>query len=406
LHIKSFLRRALVIGLCAMLMPTSVLASGADPSEADPALPVQAVFGDAPPQISASSAILVDTDGGVLYASDADTRMPMASTTKIMTALTVLSQAEDLEQEVKIPASAVGIEGSSVYLYEGECLTVGQLLSAVLIESANDAAAALAVALAGSVEQFAAQMNVLAGEMGLSDTHFVNPHGLDDAEHYTTARELAKITRAALEYEEFREIVSTYKMEIPLKGGEGVRLLVNHNKLLKSLDGCIGVKTGYTMRSGRCLVSACERDGVTLICVTLAAPDDWNDYRALYDWGFAQVERVTLTEAGEQYAVLPVVGAARPDGSLPADGEIITVAVKNPDALSVTLPRDHAPIRKVTYLSRFLYAPVVRGAYVGRTVYYCGDAVVGWVPLYACGDAALYRKPTLRERIGTLFGIQ
>ena len=358
---------------------------------------------DNPPSVSAAAAILTDEAGNVLWSRNADTRMPMASTTKIMTALTVLQDNAALDRAVTVPGEAVGVEGSSVYLYEGEVLTVRQLLDAVLMESANDAATALAIVHAGSVSAFADRMNVLAADMGLENTHFENPHGLDGEQHYTTARELAVIARQAMTYDVFAETVATHKKEIPLKGNEGVRLLINHNRLLRCMDGCIGIKTGYTKNAGRCLVSACSRGGVTLYCVTLSAPDDWNDHRALYDWGFAQVTREVLTMEGEQYAVLPVVGGAAADGNLPDDGTLLTVAVKNTDAVSVTLPIGHDEIKKEIRLPRFLYAPVTAGQRVGTAVYTCGGEVLCEVPLYALEDVPLYRKPTLWERIRSIF---
>ncbi|MBR5870164.1 MAG: D-alanyl-D-alanine carboxypeptidase [Clostridia bacterium] len=392
--------------LCLMLSAAMLLsfcaASGTDGME-EPVVMTASAVSDTPPAVSAASAILTDEAGNVLWSRNADARMPMASTTKIMTALTVLKDGAEMDRAVTVPKEAVGVEGSSVYLYEGEILTVRQLLDAVLMESANDAATALAIAHAGSTAAFAERMNALASEMGLSDTHFENPHGLDGEEHYSTARELAVIARAAMNDGVFAETVSTHKKEIPLKGSEGVRLLINHNRLLRTLDGCIGIKTGYTKKSGRCLVSACTRDGVTLYCVTLSAPDDWNDHRALYDWGFSQVAREVLTEAGEQYAVLPIVGGAHDDGSAPNDGEILTVALKNTDAVSVTLPRDHEEIKKELRLPRFLYAPVTAGQQIGAAVYTCGGEVLCVVPLYAQADVPLYREPTLWERIKGLF---
>ena len=391
---------------CIVMMIVPVTASGPDSvTAAEPTVAALAEVSSPPPTVSARAAILTDDTGHILWSKQADARMPMASTTKIMTALTVLSGGNDLDCAVTIPAAAVGVEGSSVYLYEGETLTVGELLDAVLMESANDAATALAIACAGSVEAFAERMNLLASEMGLVDTHFVNPHGLDDDAHYTTAKELAGIARAAMQYEAFAQTVATHKKEIPLKGSEGVRLLINHNKLLKTLDGCIGIKTGYTKRSGRCLVSACTRDGVTLYCVTLSAPDDWNDHKALYDWGFSQVERVTLTEVGEQYAVLPVVGGAMDDGSAPGEDVLLTASVKNYDAVSLILPRGHAEIKKELRLPRFLYAPVTTGMCIGTAVYSMDGAVLCEVPLYACEDVPLYREPTLWERFRRFFGI-
>ena len=396
-------RSLMVLGLLLVMLVLPIMASGSDTLLAEPTVPVSSAVPSLPPAISAQAAIVTDDVGQVLWSRNADVRMPMASTTKIMTALTVLAGSDDLDRSVTVPGEAVGVEGSSVYLYEGETLTLGQLLDAVLIESANDAATALAIAVAGSVEAFAGQMNTLADEMGLVDTHFVNPHGLDDEAHYTTARELAQIARTAMTYDAFAKTVSTYKKEIPLKGKEGVRLLINHNKLLKMLDGCIGIKTGFTKRSGRCLVSACTRDGVTLYCVTLSAPDDWNDHRTLYDWGFSQVEQVTLTEEGEQYAVLPVVGGALSDGTAPGDGVMLTAAVKNSDAVSMTLPRIRSEIQKELRLPRFLYAPITVGQKIGEAVYTMDGTVLCTVPLYACETIPLYQKPTLWDRIRTLF---
>ncbi|MBO5649813.1 MAG: D-alanyl-D-alanine carboxypeptidase [Clostridia bacterium] len=395
--------------LCSLL--TAVYASAPDtiaPDEELPVISVGTVSQEFPGTISASSAILVDEEGSVLWAFNADTRMPMASTTKIMTALTVLSAGMDLDASVTIPPEAVGVEGSSIYLYEGESLTAGQLLDAVLMESANDAAAALAIAHAGSLDAFASKMNACAASLGLTDTHFMNPHGLSHREHYTTARELSVIARAAMEYPAFRASVSCYKKEIPLCGSEGVRLLINHNKLLKNLEGCIGIKTGYTKDAGRCLVSACTRDGITLYCVTLDAPDDWNDHTALYEWGFSQVERVVLTEAGEQYAVLPVVGAALAGGGAVQSGSVVSTAVKNTDAHAVILLRSHGEIRRELRCPRFLYAPVSAGDVVGCVVYTDADTgtVYAEVPLYACENVPAYQKPGLWQRIKSLFKIK
>ena len=395
-------RLCLCLLLSAAVLLTFCAASGTDMYEESAVMTANEVS-DTPPAVSAAAVILTDEAGNVLWSRNADARMPMASTTKIMTALTVLADGAEMDRAVTVPKEAVGVEGSSVYLYEGEVLTVRQLLDAVLMESANDAATALAIAHAGSTAAFAARMNALASDMGLSDTHFENPHGLDGEGHYSTARELAAIARAAMNYDVFAETVATHKKEIPLKGSEGVRLLINHNRLLRTLEGCIGIKTGYTKKSGRCLVSACTRDGVTLYCVTLSAPDDWNDHRALYDWGFSRITRKVLTEAGEQYAVLAVVGGAHDDGSAAADGEILTVAVKNTDAVSVTLPRDHEEIQKELRLPRFLYAPVTAGQQIGAAVYTCGGEVLCSVPLYAQADVPIYRAPTLWERIKGLF---
>ncbi len=332
--------------------------------------PLPAAAVDSLPTLSAECAILIDADSGrVIGEKNADERRAMASTTKIMTALVALHEAE-LDRVVEVSPAAVGVEGSSVYLYAGEKLTMEDLLYAMLLESANDAAAAIAIAVSGSIEAFADKMNTAADSLGLGATHFTNPHGLWDADHYTTARELGTIAMHALRIPAFREIVSTYKHTIPLNETEGVRLLLNHNKMLKLYDGAIGVKTGYTKKSGRCLVSAAERDGVTLIAVTINAPDDWRDHTAMLDYGFSVSTHYALGGAGELTYTIPVTG-----------GSIDYVTVYNTAPLAVTLSKD-APAPEVTVeLPRMLYAPVAADQVIGRLVWRSGGTVVGESPL-------------------------
>ena len=348
--------------------------------------------------VNARAAVLLEAGSGeVIFGQNENARLPMASTTKIMTALVAL-EALPLDTSVKITAASVGVEGSSVYLAEGEVLTLEQLLYALLLESANDAASAIAVAVSGSVEAFAERMNRKAAELGLTDTHFINPHGLDAEGHYTTAYELAVITRAALENETFRTICATERKTIPLHGTEGVRLLLNHNKLLDSYEGCIGVKTGFTKKTGRCLVSAAERDGVTLIAVTLGAPDDWRDHAAMLDYGFGLYETVPLCEAGSFSAPLWLISGTQE-----------YVMVENTDALAVTLRRDHGPIRCAVELPRFEFAPVQAGQTMGQLRFFeeARDGTkreLGVVPLKASyGVEAVTYPPSLWERLLALF---
>jgi D-alanyl-D-alanine carboxypeptidase len=238
----------------------------------------------AAPDISAKSAVVIDADTGkILYEKDAHTRRGMASTTKIMTALVALEHVSP-DMLVTVDPRACGVEGSSVYLFANEQITMETLLYALMLQSANDAAEAIAYAVAGSIEGFADLMNQKADALGLTATHFDNPHGLDGDTHYTTAYELALIAAHAMENTLFAEIASTVKKEIPLHNGEASRLLINHNRLLREYDDIIGVKTGYTKKCGRTLVSAAQRDGVRLICVTLADSHDWADHRALLDY--------------------------------------------------------------------------------------------------------------------------
>lgn len=336
-----------------------------------------------PPAVSAQSAVLIDAvSGTVLFAKDADRPLPMASTTKIMTALVALEKMP-LDTVIEIDARAVGVEGSSIYLTDGEELTLEQLLYALLLESANDAATAIAVGVAGSVEQFAELMNEKTSELGLKNTEFQNPHGLDAEGHHTTAYELAIITASALQNSIFETIVSTRKTTIPHDGTDGVRLLINHNKLLRSYEGSIGVKTGFTKKSGRCLVSAARKNGATLIAVTLNAPSDWNDHTSLLDYGFSQMESVELCDAHEVCTPLSVVG-----------GTANAVFISNPQALTVAIPKKHSEIVKTLEAPRFLYAEVTSGETVGRLLYQCdlnGDGTletIGETPLVAQSSVA------------------
>ena len=238
----------------------------------------------AAPAISARCAVVMDAESGeILYESRADEKSLIASTTKIMTGY-LACRLVNLDAEIEIPPEAVGVEGSSLYLKAGERLTGDALLYGMLLHSGNDAATALAIAGAGSEADFVACMNREAEALGLKNTSFANPHGLDHENNYSTARDLAVLTAAALRDENFRRVVSTRTKTI------GGRVLTNHNKLLWTCEGCIGVKTGYTKAAGRILVSAAERDGRTLICVTIHDPNDWADHKALYDWAFARYE--------------------------------------------------------------------------------------------------------------------
>ena len=221
-----------------------------------------------------------------LYTKNENARLSMASTTKIMTAIVAI-ESVDLSKMVTVDDRAIGIEGSSIYLKSGEEISVHALLYALLLRSANDAAAALAYDISGSIEAFSSLMNDKCTELGLSDTHFENPHGLDAQNHYTSAHDLAIISAYAISNPTFKEICSTRKIKID--SSLESRILINHNKLLSLYDGCIGIKTGYTKKSGRSLASAAEKDGNTLICVTINAPDDWNDHKKLFDFGFSQI---------------------------------------------------------------------------------------------------------------------
>lgn len=307
--------------------------------------------GTSAPSVSAKSAVLIEAESEtILFEKNAHLPMGMASTTKIMTALVALERC-DPQRAFSVPAEAVGVEGSSVYLTAGESLTMKELLYALLLSSANDAALAIAICVGGSEEGFCALMNERAKKMGLESTRFENPHGLYHEEHYTTAYELSRIAAEAMRHPLFRQIVSTYKQTIPAGGVPNARLLVNHNKLLRTYEGAIGVKTGFTKKTGRTLVSAAERDGMTLIAVTLDAPDDWRDHAAMLDYGFATYERVTVAEQEALRLSVPVTGGT-------AREAILT----NREAISLILPKGAAiPALTVERTARFLFAPVLAG---------------------------------------------
>lgn len=342
--------------------------------------------------VSAQSAILIDAESGsVIFEKDAEKRLPMASTTKIMTALIAL-ESGNLDRTVVVDENSVGIEGSSLYLKSGETLTMEELLYGLLLASANDAATAIACEIAGNCESFAVLMNERAQQLGLSNTHFTNPHGLDDSEHYTSAHDLATLTTEAMQNESFREIVSTVQKNIS-QGDNGVRCLVNHNRLLKSYDGAVGVKTGYTRSSGRCLVSAANREGVKLIAVTLNAPNDWEDHRKLLDYGFEHLCRITVASPGDIYTDLPLIG-----------GTESSVRCKNHDAFSVTVPRDTHVLTKIE-ANRYYPAPISEGDALARAVFTVNGVEIGSIPLFADRSVdEVQQKSSVCERILKFIG--
>ena len=231
-------------------------------------------------EVSATAAVLLDADTGqVLYEKNGDERMLIASTTKIMTALVALERAK-LTDTITVTASHM-VEGSSMYLKPGEVVTVEELLYGLMLCSGNDAALALADCC-GGLEVFVAAMNDKAAALGMTGTSFANPNGLDDENHYSTARDMAVLAAYAAENPTFRRICSTRTATV------GGRTMTNHNKLLTQVEGCIGMKTGYTRAAGRTLVSCAERQGRRLVAVTLCDGNDWADHKALYEMGFAE----------------------------------------------------------------------------------------------------------------------
>jgi len=311
---------------------------------------------------SARAAILINGETGeTIYEFNADERLPMASTTKIMTAL-LLCEKGDLNREITVTAEMLRVEGSSMGLLPGDKVKLYDLLYGMLLASGNDAANVTAYTIGGTVDGFVRLMNERAKEMGLSNTHFNTPSGLDGDSHYTTARDLATLARIAMQNEVFRQAAGEKSKTLEYGNPPYRRTLTNHNRLLKSYEGAVGVKTGFTKKSGRCLVSAARRDGEFVIAVTLNDPSDWADHKALLDYGF---EKVSLAEIGpekKEYKIPVICG----------DGEL-EVTVKD---LTVSYLDDKGFSYKVN-LPKFLYAPLKKGEVIGSVEYFKNGVKIG-----------------------------
>ena len=348
------------------------------------------------PEVSAQSAVVLTADtGAVLFEKDGHTPRPVASTTKIMTALLALEAAQERgDPLVDITQEMVAVEGSSMGLQAGDSISLTGLAAGMLLASGNDAANAAALYLDGSLESFAARMNQRAAALGMEDTHFVTPSGLDgeDAQglgHLSTAYDMALLARAALEDQAFRQLCSSPSLAVEFAEPVKRVTYTNHNKLLTHYQGCVGVKTGFTKEAGRCLVSAAERDGALLIAVTLNAPNDWEDHTALLDYGFSQVEPYQLA-GGDVRLTVPVVGSP-----------VEVVSLRGSNGGEVTLPLGQgAQVERVVHAPKFLYAPVEAGEQVGEICWYLEGQLLGSAPLTAAGAAPLQEKaPSLWERL-------
>ena len=348
------------------------------------------------PEVSAQSAVVLTADTGtVLFEKDGHTPRPVASTTKIMTALLALEAAQEQgDPLVDITQEMVAVEGSSMGLQAGDSISLTGLAAGMLLASGNDAANAAALYLDGSLESFAARMNQRAAALGMEDTHFVTPSGLDgeDAQglgHLSAAYDMALLARAALEDQAFRQLCSSPSLAVEFAEPVKRVTYTNHNKLLAQYQGCVGVKTGFTKEAGRCLVSAAERDGALLIAVTLNAPNDWEDHTALLDYGFSQVEPYQLA-GGDVRLTVPVVGSPEE-----------AVSLRGSNGGEVTLPLGQgAQVERVVHAPKFLYAPVEAGEQVGEICWYLEGQLLGSAPLTAAGAAPLQEKaPSLWERL-------
>lgn len=313
---------------------------------------------------SAASAVLMDADSGrILYEQNADQQMLIASTTKIMTALVAIRDG-NLSDVVKVSREAAYTEGSSMYLKEGERLTLETLLYGLMLCSGNDAAVAIAQHVGGSVDAFVKRMNETAAELGMTATSFANPNGLDHEMHHSTARDMAVLACAAMENETIARIVSTQSVHI------GGRTMTNHNKLLSYQKGCIGLKTGYTKAAGRTLVSCTEQNGQRLIAVTLQDGNDWADHQTLVEYGFSTYPSTRLAVLGTTVTTVKT-----------ADGtEVPLIATER---FSWPL-KDGETVKKKLKLTQPLMAPISAGTSVGEMIYFLEEQEIGRVEL-VCG---------------------
>lgn len=328
------------------------------------------VYSENSPSVSARAATLYEPETETfVYTKNANERLGMASTTKIMSALIALESIEP-DRLIQVDDRAIGIDGSSIYLERGEIMSAEDLIYALMLNSANDAAEALAYEISGSLEGFCAMMNERAEGLGLKNTHFSNPHGLDASEHYSTAHDLAIIAAEALKNPKFKEISSTKIHEIT--SNLKTRVLVNHNKLLKMYDGCIGVKTGYTQMTGRSLVGAAERDDLRLISVTIDAPNDWSDHKKLLDFGFGIVHSLNLIGEREFCYSLPVL-----------NGKAKSINVQNKDELKYIYMYNAPTVTKEIRMPRYAPAPISRGDVVGSIVFKCNGKIIASTDIIA-----------------------
>lgn len=305
------------------------------------------------PATSASCAVAVELNSGrIICGKNENSRASMASTTKIMTSL-LLCEMSDLDKEITVTKEMVAVEGTSMGLLEGDKVHYRDLLYGMLLASGNDAAMATAISIGGTVEGFANLMNARAKRIGMKNTHFVTPSGLDDENHYSTAYDMAQLAVTAMKNKVFAKACSTKKIRLSYGNPPYERMLSNHNRLLVCCDGCKGIKTGFTKKSGRCLVSCAKRNGSGVVIVTLRDPNDWDDHMSLYDYCFGQLEKRTL-----ELPELPIINAAGAD--MPA----LEVTAKAPTVS--LLPEDFDKLSVNVQSASLAVAPVSCGEVLGK----------------------------------------
>ncbi len=331
------------------------------------------------PEVSAKACVLIEEKTGkILFEKNSSEKLPMASTTKIMTTLLCL-ESGGLDDSFVVDSEAIKVEGSSMGLTEGDVVTKRDLCYGMMLPSGNDAANATAVKLGGSIENFAKMMNERAEEIGMTRTCFVTPSGLEGDGHGASAYDMALLAREALRNSDFVEICSQKKAKVKFGNPPYERWLTNTNKLLDMYEGVKGVKTGFTDEAGRCLVSACERDGISLVCVTLNDKNDWQDHINMYDYGYAMLKPLELS-SDEIFAV-PVAGGTENTVPVRAEGKLLIGddgKTENKISSEIILPP-------------FVYSNIQLGDKIGEIKYYYKDMYISSIPLKAMKNTE-YKK--------------
>ena len=328
-------------------------------------------------EVSAKAAVVICGDTGeVLFSKNHNERLPMASTTKIMTGL-LLCEYGNLNREITITADMVMVEGSSMGLLVGDKVTLHDLLYGLMLASGNDAANTIAIIMAGSIGDFAELMNRKAKEIGLKDTNFVTPSGLDDENHYTTAYDLAMLAKYAMRNEDFATAVGSKSAVLNYGNPPYRRTLTNHNKLLKSVEGCVGVKTGFTKKSGRCLVSAVKRDGKYVIAVTLNAPNDWQDHKNMLEYGLSKIIQTEITPKQNVYNI-PVISGEKDKLTVKIEPFLLNSSQSEGFSCEV-------------YLPAYLFAPIKKGEVIGRVLYKQNGKILAEKEITADSEIKLYK---------------
>lgn len=334
------------------------------------------------PGVSARGAAVLCVDTGeFLFEKGAEDRLPMASTTKIMTSLLTLEAAAKDNKIVEFKKEMIA-EGSSMGLKIGYKVKLSDLAAGMMTVSGNDAANAAAIAICGSLEKFAELMNKKAKGIGLSNTHFVTPSGLDDEQHYSTAKDMAKLMECAMRNKDFAKLVGHKSVKVDFKFPEDLSVTYySHNRLLSRYKYCTGGKTGFTKHAGRCLVTAAERDGKHLVAVTLKSGDDWNDHVKLFDYGFSRLEALHYND-NDYHGYLNVVGGVC---------DLIDISGTSP-VDCVVKAEDKDKVKREIILPPFVYAPVRKGDIVGGIVYKLNGKIIASTNIRASEECKYFEE--------------